>query len=100
MEQGAPDSYLAEDKRARAQQGTHVYLRSGFDLTRGTRERHEFVTLSRTFRLDLKYLAKVYAVANRGTMLVKQQVTSVFASWDASTSWGMGGFLDGRWFSE
>jgi hypothetical protein len=79
--------------------GTRIYLRSGFDLIRG-KERHEFVQLTREFRLDMKFLARVYTVTDPRTMLVKRQVTTAFGSWDASTSWGMGGFLDGRWFSE
>jgi len=33
-------------------------------------------------------------------MIVKRPLSTVFGSWDASTSWGMGGFLDGKTYSE
>jgi len=33
-------------------------------------------------------------------MIVKRPLTTTFGSWDASTSWGMGGFLDGKTYSE
>jgi hypothetical protein len=80
-------------------EGMRPWLRSGFDLIKNKQPR-DFVPLSRGFRLDLAYIRRLFDQATPRTMLVKRPLTTVFGSWDASTSWGMGGFLDGRSFSE
>ena len=80
-------------------QGTRLYLRSGFDLIKGRRKR-DFVQLTRAFRFNMTYVARLFTLATPRTMMQKRPLTTVFGSWDASTSWGMGGFLDGKWYSE
>lgn len=79
--------------------GTKLYLRSGFDLIKG-KQPSEMTGISRRFKLDLQYLVRLYKLALPRTMLTRRMVSTTFGSWDASTSWGMGGFLDGRYFSE
>lgn len=79
--------------------GTEMYLRSGFDLIRDSTT-SEFVSLSMQFRNDVHTISRMFAEASPRMLLVKRELTTTFGSWDTSTSWGMGGFLDGRWFSE
>ena len=76
-------------------EGMRPRLRSGFDMIKDKQPR-DFVPLSRGFRLDLAYIRRLFDQATPRTMLVKRPLTTVFGSWDASTSWGMGGFLDER----
>ena len=73
-------------------------LRSGFDLIRGAKI-HARVRLSREFRADLAGIRRLLADAAPRMMLTRHPLTTTFGSWDASTEWGMGGFLDGDVFS-
>lgn len=79
--------------------GTKLYLRSGFDLIRNKVPR-DYVHTNQRFRQDMQTVSNLYKVASPRFLLVKRTLTTTFGSWDASTSWGMGGFLDGKWFSE
>lgn len=75
-----------------------VHLQSGFQLIRNKNKR-DFIPLSSRFRQDLCSVRQLLTVAAPRTIIDRRPVTSTFASWDASSEWGMGGFLDGDWFS-
>eukprot|EP00959_Pyramimonas_sp_CCMP1952_P370148 7751956-Pyramimonas_sp.AAC.1 len=50
--------------------------------------------------MDLAEIRKLLRTASPRTMLTRNPLTSMFGSWDASsTEWGMGGFLDGEYFA-
>eukprot|EP00959_Pyramimonas_sp_CCMP1952_P395105 8278424-Pyramimonas_sp.AAC.1 len=49
--------------------------------------------------MDLAFIRRLMQSASARTMLTRNPLTTAFASWDASTEWGMGGFLDGDWYS-
>lgn len=75
-----------------------TWLRAGFDNIRG-KQKHEFVLLTANFRKSLAYWRKLVTISNPVTTIRRREVTTMFASWDASTEWGMGGFLDGEFFA-
>ena len=78
--------------------GIAPYLRSGFTCITG-KERHAFTCVSRSFRLDLAFLRKLISGPSPRTSVIRKPVTQGFAAWDASSLWGMGGYLDGAYFS-
>jgi hypothetical protein len=78
--------------------GVATYLRAGFACIQGM-DRRAFTTVSRAFRLDLAFLRKLITGCSPRASVIRRPLTTGFAAWDASTSWGMGGYLDGAFFS-
>jgi len=79
--------------------GAKLYLRSAFALI-GSRNRRSMVRLSEQFRMDCAWWrTMVTQMGECGTLLQRRFVSSRFASWDASLTWGIGGFFDGKYFS-
>jgi hypothetical protein len=78
--------------------GMGLYLRSGYSCIRG-RAPGDFVKLTQQFRKDLAFLRKLVEGGALRISMERRPLTSGFAAWDACTHWGMGGFLDGAYFS-
>jgi hypothetical protein len=78
--------------------GVATYLRAGFASISG-RDKSSFVAVTRSFKQDLAFLLKLISGPSPRASVVRRPLTSGFAAWDASTSWGMGGYLDGAYFS-
>lgn len=83
---------------AQVVRGLGLYLRSGYACI-GSRPKTAFVRLSRSFRADLAFLRRLIAGDSLTVSMVRKPLTSGFAAWDACTGWGMGGYLDGMYFS-
>jgi hypothetical protein len=83
---------------AQVLQGVAMYLRSGFGNIQG-KDKSSFVRISQAFRQDLSFLLKLIAGPSPRATVLRKPLTSGFAAWDASTEWGMGGYLDGAYFS-
>jgi hypothetical protein len=91
--------------------GSGLYLRSSFSAvarvqhrTGGTRARslrYAWVSVSRQMARDLSWwlrMVQAYA-SNRVVFGVLRLIPNVLFTTDASSSWGMGGFLSGQWFA-
>lgn len=83
---------------AQVLRGVATYLRSGFACIAG-KDRRSFTRITRAFRLDLAFLRQLISGCAPRASVLRLPLTSGFAAWDACTSWGMGGYLDGAHFS-
>ena len=76
-----------------------LYLRSVFSII-GSKDKRESVLLSPKFRSDCAWWRKAVTVPDLcGTVLQKRAISTTFASWDASFTWGIGGLFGGKYFS-
>jgi hypothetical protein len=78
--------------------GVAPYLRSGFTCITG-KEKRGFTYVPRGFRLDLAFIRRLISGPSPRVSVTRRPLTQGFAAWDASTHWGMGGYLDGTYFS-
>ena len=78
--------------------GIAPYLRSGFTCI-GNMEKHCFTRVTQSFRMDLMFLRKLISGPSPRASVARRPLTPGFAAWDACTRWGMGGYLDGSYFS-
>ena len=76
--------------------GSKLYLRSIYALT-GSRSMHEWTSLSKTFRQDCAWWRTMVQLSGLcGTVMTRFPLSPYFISWDASTSWGIGAFFQGK----
>ena len=81
--------------------GSRLYLRSAYQLlSMMPKGKHGGQWAFRPFQLDMLQWVKIMGLFNgRGVILNRRVVHTEFFSVDASLLQGMGGFLDGRYFS-
>ena len=81
--------------------GSRMYLRSAFTMI-GSKHRRDWVHLSNQFRTDCSWWRKLVLQSGPcGMLLDRRLLSNFFVAWDASETWGIGGFYakDHQFFS-